>query len=88
MILKMARVIGLDYKIHTGKLKRESSYDILRKKKELPPPGQLQNQTQFIFNRALFLNFFSPGCVHRGVSTPSSSGIADSPPGKVKVFEN
>jgi hypothetical protein len=47
----------LNYKIRSGKLKWESIYDVLRRKKELPPPGQLRNQTQFIYT-GLFFWFF------------------------------
>jgi hypothetical protein len=78
----------LDYKVHAGKLKQESIYGILHKKKELPPPSQLQNQTQYIFTGLFFLVFLALVAFAGGLTYFSSSGFSDSPPGKVKVFRN
>jgi len=73
----------LDYKVWAEKLKRETIGGILRKKKELPPPGQLQYQTQYIYT-GLFLGFLLAlvACAG-GLTYFSSSGFSDSPPGKV-----
>jgi hypothetical protein len=51
--------ITLDYKNLSVTLKRESGYDVQRIKKELPPPGQLQNQTQYIYTGLFFLIFLA-----------------------------
>jgi hypothetical protein len=87
MILKIARFIILDYKAWTGKLKRESTYDILCKKKELPPPGQLQNQTQFIFTGLFFLIFLALVASAGGPLTSPPPDFQIALPAKLKCSE-